>query len=190
MASVNLERLEPYDSKSGALNVIIETARGSRSKYKYEHQTGGFMLHKVLPCGMVFPYDFGFIPSTTGDDGDPLDVLVLMDESAFAGCRIPCRLVGVIEGEQSGDGKTERNDRLVAVAFASHTHSDVQTIKDLNEHLLDEIEHFFSAYHDLDAENFKPLGRHGPNRAEKLVHKGAKRFREEAETANGKAVRA
>lgn len=96
-----------------------------------------------MPLGASFPFDFGFIPNTKGEDGDPLDVLLLMDEPAFPGCLIPSRLIGVIEAEQAEDGKTERNDRLIAVACKSIIHSHIKSIKDLNENLLEQIEHFF-----------------------------------------------
>lgn len=173
----HLDHLDVWDFESGALNVIIETAKGSRNKYKYEPATGGFELHKVLPSGMAFPFDFGFIPSTIGEDGDPLDVMVFMDEPAFTGCRIPCRLIGVIEGQQNEDGRIERNDRLLAVAKHSHDQNNVHSFKDLNEHMLEEVEQFFVSYHSLDKADFKPLGRHGPKKAEKLIQEGVNRFR-------------
>ena len=91
--------------------VIIETPKGSRNKYAYDVEEHIFELKKVLPAGMAFPYDFGFVPSTRGGDGDPLDVLVLMDEPAFAGCKLSCRVVGLIEGEQS-DGKRKERSRI------------------------------------------------------------------------------
>src|SRR5579863_1173159 len=112
----------PSQDKNGTWNVVIETPKGCRNKFDFEPETGGFMLSKALPRGMDFPYDFGFIPSTLAEDGDPVDVLVLMDEPAFPGCRLSCRLIGVIEGEQTDDGKTNRNDRLLAVAQSSHDH--------------------------------------------------------------------
>ncbi len=177
MADTDLTRLGAWDPRSGALQVVIETPKGSRNKYKYEPSLGVFTLHKLLPRGMVFPFDFGFVPATQGEDGDPLDVLVLMDEPAFPGCVVPCRLVGVIEAEQTEDGKTERNDRLIAVAEASREHTDVRTLKDLSEYLLAEIEHFFGSYNDMAGKRFKVLGRHGPNRATKLVREGARSFR-------------
>src|SRR5205807_404345 len=96
----DLEHLDA-DNDAGVLHVIIETPKGSRNKFKYDPEHGLFKLSGVLPLGAVFPYDFGFVPSTTGGDGDPLDVLVLMDEPAFAGCLVPGRLIGVIEAEQS-----------------------------------------------------------------------------------------
>jgi inorganic pyrophosphatase len=123
--------LRSFD-KDKNVQVIIETPKGSRNKYAWDTEQKVFALKKVLPEGMVFPHDFGFIPSTEGDDGDPIDVLVLMDQSAFTGCLVKARLIGVIEGEQTEKGKTERNDRLLAVAQSSHTHSTIKSIKDLN----------------------------------------------------------
>ncbi len=80
------------------IHVIVETPRGSRNKLKYDEELGVFRLKKVLPTGMAFPHDFGFVPSTKAEDGDPVDVLVLMDESAYPGCVVESRLFGVIEG--------------------------------------------------------------------------------------------
>ena len=95
------------DDDDELIKVVIETPKGSRNKYAFDPEERTFTLKKVLPCGMSFSYDFGFVPSTESDDGDPVDVLVLMDEPAFPGCVLECRLTGVIEGEQ-GDGK-EKN---------------------------------------------------------------------------------
>src|ERR687894_2250957 len=116
MAENNLESLKTFNDE-GDLNVVIETPKGSRNKYNYDGKTGLFKLGGVLPAGASFPFDFGFVPSTVGGDGDPLDVLVLMDEPPFAGCLVRTRLVGVIEAEQTErDGETTRNDRLIGVA--------------------------------------------------------------------------
>ncbi len=82
------------------LRVVIETPKGSRNKFAFNADDHIFELKKVLPAGMAFPYDFGFVPSTEADDGDPVDVLVLMDEPAFPGCVLKCRPIGVIQGEQ------------------------------------------------------------------------------------------
>src|SRR5437660_12867427 len=107
--------------------VVIETPKGSRNKYSFDPDERAFMLKKVLPAGMAFPYDFGFVPSTEAEDGDPIDVLVLMDEPAFPGCVLKCRLIGVIEGEQ-GDRKKkkkERNDRIIAIQEDAHAWVDI-----------------------------------------------------------------
>src|ERR1700757_1726224 len=93
-------RLPPFASKDADLTVIIETPKGSRNKYAFDPKERIFALKKVLPAGMAFPYDFGFVPSPLGGDADPWDVLVLMDEPPFPGCKRTCRIIGVIEGEQ------------------------------------------------------------------------------------------
>ena len=170
-----VEKLSPFDQDSGELNVIIETPRGCRNKYSYDEKHGVFKLSGVLPAGAVFPFDFGFIPRTVGDDGDPLDVLVLMDEPVFSGCFVPARLLGVIEAKQTEDGKTERNDRLIAVSSKAPTHRDVKTIRDLDVTLLDEIEHFFVSYNAQKGKKFKPTGRFGPKRAKRLIHRGERK---------------
>jgi inorganic pyrophosphatase len=96
---------------SNKIQVIIETPKDSRNKYAFDSEQRIFILKKVLPAGMTFPYDFGFVPSTEAEDGDPTDVLVLMDEPAFPGCLLKCRIVGIIEGKKK---KGERNDRIIA----------------------------------------------------------------------------
>lgn len=167
------ETLEAFDPETKLWNVIIDTPKGSRNKYKFDEKRKIFKLSGVLPVGQSFPFDFGYLPFTKGEDGDPLDALLLMDEPAFVGCLIPGRLIGVIEAEQTErDGKTERNDRLIAVADKSHTHQDVKSLDDLNDTLLDEIEHFFVSYNEMRGKKFKPLGRFGPERAEALVKAG------------------
>jgi inorganic pyrophosphatase len=166
------------DADAGELNVIIETPQGSRNKYDYDEEHQLFKLGGVLPSGAVFPFDFGFVPSTIGGDGDPLDVLVLMDEPAFAGCLLTARLIGVIEALQTErEGETTRNDRLIAVAAKSHTHAHVRSLDDLNENLVNEIEHFFISYNTIKGKQFKPLGRFGTQEAIKLVHEGNASFR-------------
>src|SRR5689334_9308585 len=99
----------------GLIEVIIETPKGSRNKIKYDPSSMNFKLSKVMPEGMMFPYDFGFVPSTKAEDGDPLDVLVLTDEPLFPGCLVECSLIGVLKAEQKEQRHTNRNDRLIAV---------------------------------------------------------------------------
>ena len=113
--ATSIVELPPVDPDSGRLNVVVDTPKGSRNKYKFDEQHGQWRLSKVLPQGMSFPSDFGFLPSTRGEDGDPLDVLLFMDEPTFPGCIVPAQLIGVLEAEQTEDGKTIRNDRLIAV---------------------------------------------------------------------------
>jgi inorganic pyrophosphatase len=170
-----LKKLPPFDRKSGNLNVIIDTPKGCRSKFGFDMKRQAYVLKSVLPQGALFPFDFGSIPGTVAEDGDPVDALVLMDEPAFSGCLIESRLVGVIEAEQSENGKTERNDRLIAVAAKSQTHADIKSLSDLNPALINEIEHFFIFYNQERGKKFRPLARHGPKRAERLVRKQKRR---------------
>jgi inorganic pyrophosphatase len=174
--------LPVYDAESGALNVVIETVQGSHCKVKLDVEHGLFKLGEVLPAGSVFPYDFGFVPSTRGDDGDPLDVLVLMDAATFPGCLVPCRLLGVLESRQrEKGGKLIRNDRLVAVPEGNHSHSDARKLKDLDTRLLDEIQHFFEQYAAMFGKQVMALRRAGVGTAEKLIRKGERRYRENGE---------
>lgn len=166
-----LEKLKPFDRKSGNLNVVIETPKGSRNKYAFDFDLKCYRLKGVLPQGSVFPFDFGSIPGTVGGDGDPLDVLLLMDEPAFVGCVLEARILGLIEAEQTEKGTTERNDRLIAVASDSHTHGGLKSLSDLDDTLLDEIEHFFVSYNKARGKEFKPLRRKGPRSAKELVQR-------------------
>jgi inorganic pyrophosphatase len=167
--------LQPFDADEKFVQVVIETPRGSRNKYKFEPKLGSMKLNKVLPAGMEFPYDFGFVPSTRAEDGDPIDVLLLMDEQVFPGCVVESRLIGVIEGEQEEDGQTTRNDRLVAVAKESHTHSDLKDLADVNRELLKEVGEFFTNYHQLSGAKFKVLGYKGTKEARRRLDKAIQR---------------
>ncbi len=170
-----LEKLKPFDRESGNLNVVIETPKGCRNKYAFDFDIKSYRLKSVLPEGAVFPFDFGSIPGTKGDDGDPLDVLMLMDEPAFTGCLVEGRILGVIEAEQIENGKTERNDRLIAVAAKSHTHASLRSLLKVEPRLIDEIEHFFVSYNKERGKEFRPIGRKGPAAATRLIHKHKKR---------------
>jgi inorganic pyrophosphatase len=127
---------------------------------------------------MSFPFDFGFIPSTVGGDGDPLDVLVLMDEPVPAGAIVPSRLIGVIEAKQTEkDGQVEENDRLIAVGEASELFADVRKLADLPTPVASQIEHFFISYNEQEGKRFEPIGKHGPKRAQQLLEQGRRRLR-------------
>ena len=157
------------------LAVTIETPRGSRNKLKYDPSRGMFKLSKVMPEGMVFPYDFGFVPSTKAEDGDPLDVLVLTDEPLFPGCSVDCRVVGAIELEQEQEGEKTRNDRLIAVATQSLLYSDTHSIDEVNPIVLKQIEDFFVNYQRVRNIRVKILGRVGNDRALVILRRAATR---------------
>ena len=172
-----LETLPTRDDE-GAWLAVIEASQVTRHKLKYTPDWNAFVLDGVLPVALAFPYDFGFLPSTLGDDGDPLDVLVLADESLPPGSVVPCRIVGVIEAEQHDEDEEEakRNDRLLAVAVKSHRHGDCSELKDLPANVLEEIEQFFVAYNASKRGTFRPLARRGAAVATRLVARGERRF--------------
>src|SRR5271165_2003769 len=160
------------DDKTGICRAIIETPKGFRNKFDYDTESGLFMLGGLLPEGMMFPFDFGFIPSTLGEDGDPLDILVLMDAPAHVGCLIEVRIIGIIEDRQTEDGKWESNDRLLGVAIHSYDHDDLESIDDLSKTLMDQLEAFFISYNKQRGKKFKVTGTGGPKKAIKFLKAG------------------
>jgi inorganic pyrophosphatase len=174
MRNKSTKKTEPLQKPStGGVRVVIETPKNFRNKIKFDPSSRTFLLSKVMPEGMVFPYDFGFVPSTKAEDGDPVDVLVLTDEPLFPGCVVDCRLVGVIEAEQEEEGKRNRNDRVIAVAQASLLYSDVKSIEEINPRVLDQIEAFFVNYQRVRNVVVEILGRRGPEAAVELLKKSA-----------------
>jgi inorganic pyrophosphatase len=162
------------DAKKGVCRAIIETPKGCRNKFDYDPDSGLFMLAGLLPEGMMFPFDFGFLPSTLGEDGDPLDIMVLMDAPAHVGCLIEVRIIGIITADQTQEGKTESNDRLLGVAIHSYDHEDLKTIDDVSKTLLDQVEAFFVSYNRQRQKKFKITGTGGPKKALKFIQAGIK----------------
>jgi inorganic pyrophosphatase len=147
---------------SGAINVVVETPRGSRNKYKYDEKLGLFRLNRVLFAGASFPFDFGFIPGTRGGDGDPLDVLVLMDEPAFPGCLVRARAIGVLRATK--DGKA--NHRVIAVSLDAKGWSAYRDLVDLPRSMVNEIERFFDS---IQNDEHALLGFRNADAAERVI---------------------
>jgi inorganic pyrophosphatase len=167
------------NKKKVTCRAIIETPKGSRNKFAYDRETGLFQLSGLLPEGMLFPFDFGFVPSTLGDDGDPVDVLVLMDAPAHAGCVLDVRIIGVITAEQSERGnknKKEKNDRLLAVAIHSYQHEHIDSIDEVSSTLLSQVEEFFISYNRQRDKTFRVTGTSGPKHALRLLKSGMRRY--------------
>jgi inorganic pyrophosphatase len=172
---IPLDKMSPVDEASGDMIAVIETPKGCRNKYDYDPDIGCMRLAAVLPEGMTFPFDFGFIPFTKAEDGDPLDVMVLLDQPVPPGCVVTVRIIGAIEAEQRAKGKEwVRNDRLVAVPTHAHLHGAVKNIKDINPKLLDELEAFFQNYNCAKGVEFRVIGRVGPKEAHKLIEENAR----------------
>jgi inorganic pyrophosphatase len=156
------------------VRVVIETPKNQPNKMKYDEELGVVRLSKVLPVAMVFPFDFGFLPGTAAPDGDPLDVLVLMDAPVWPGCVVETRLIGVLRCEQGeAGGKQVRNDRLIGVASDAKTYG-AQDIADLDDHLVDEIEAFFVDYNRVNGRAFRVLKSSGRRAARRTVRDAAR----------------
>ena len=165
---VTLDSLETWSGRY--LNVVIETPKDQPNKLKYDATAGTMRLSKVLPVGMVFPFDFGFVPSTQGADGDPLDVLVLMDAPAPPGCLVEARLIGVLRCTQrEARRKSVTNDRFLAVAKEASTYRHIRDIRDLSGPTLDQIEAFFVQYNAVSGRVFRVIRRQGRTAAERSV---------------------
>jgi inorganic pyrophosphatase len=168
----------PFIEGTDHINAIVETPKGSRNKYAYDEITELVKLKRALPAGMVFPFDFGFIPSTVAEDGDPMDILVLTDAPTFPGCLVESKVLGIIKVEQEEDGKKVRNDRVIAVQLHSRMYSSANNIDDLPEGLVKEIVNFFASYNQVSEDVFNPLGNDGPDVAIKLIHRSIKKASE------------
>lgn len=165
------------DTKKYLCRVIIETPKGCRNKFDYDPDSGLFKLGGLLPEGMMFPFDFGFIPCTLGEDGDPLDVLVLMDAPAHVGCLIEVRIIGIIQAKQTEEGKTGTNNRLLGVAVHSYDHEDLQSIGDMSKTTLDQLEEFFISYNKQRGKKFQVTGTGGPKKALDFLKAGIQAYK-------------
>lgn len=128
------------------MDIIVETPKGSRQKYTFDKDLKLFRLKKVLTPGLVFPFDFGFIPGTQGEDGDPLDILVLSEYQAFPGCVLDVRIAGCLPAVQTNGKKSFRNDRFIGILEQSVLYDRIMSLEELPTGLIDNIKLFFSTY--------------------------------------------
>ena len=170
--------IPPRDENSGLVNVVIDTPRGSRNKYKIDEKLEAFKLSRILPEGHSFPFDFGSIPGTRAEDGDALDVMVLMEAPTFPGCLLQVRLIGVLTGRQTEKGKTITNDRLLAVPETKTNPPAVRDIADVDAERIRQLQHFFVSYNLAQGRTYKPGRPQGPKAAERRLAQAMKRFSE------------
>jgi inorganic pyrophosphatase len=171
--SKGIQGLRAFNNDGNRVNVVVEVPSGSRAKYKFVPKTGVFELHKALALGFTFPFPFGFIPETTAEDGDPIDVLVITNLDPPLGAVLPARLVGVIKVKQEDPGKDAvRNDRILAVPDVDHEDRPIVDIDDLEDEQLKDIETFFIASGERDGKKLKIVGRSGAAAAMKLLKAG------------------
>jgi inorganic pyrophosphatase len=172
----NLLKL-PTFKDDGKVHVVVETPRGSRAKLDYDPKLKAFTLSKSLLAGLTYPYDWGFLPRTKAEDGDPLDVMVLHDAATFPGLVLTCKVIGVLQVEQRSNGKkSERNDRIFAVPRGSHAEKDFSDVRELTSAMREELEKFFIAIDELEDKQLKIIGWKGPKAAFKSIKQAAKAF--------------
>ena len=150
---MDLSRIPPQP-KAGLINVLIEIPAGSKNKYEFDKDLNAFALDRVLYSSVQYPYDYGFVPNTLADDGDPLDGMVIMDQPTFPGCVIAARPIGMLEMIDGGD----RDEKILCVPDKDPRYSNVKSIKDLPQHRLDEIAEFFKTYKNLEKKVTEILG--------------------------------
>jgi inorganic pyrophosphatase len=172
---VNPYELDPREPDSDNVRVVIDTPAGSRNKYKFDPATGLFRISRVLPVGMAFPHDFGSIPGTCAEDGDPLDVMVLELAPSFPGCLVAVRLIGEIRCVQRERGKRNRNDRLIGVAQTPVNRPGTTELVELDPEHLHAIEHFFTAYNAAQGREFRVTGRTGSRAANATLKRAERR---------------
>ncbi|WP_457615030.1 inorganic diphosphatase [Methanopyrus sp.] len=165
---VNLWKdLEPGPNPPDVVYAVIEIPRGSRNKYEYDEERGFFKLDRVLYSPFHYPLDYGFIPRTLYDDGDPLDILVIMQDPTFPGCVIEARPIGLMKMLDNDD----QDDKVLAVPTEDPRFKDFKDLDDVPKHLLDEIAHMFSEYKRLEGKETEVLGWEGADAAkEAIVH--------------------
>lgn len=171
----NFYNLPPF-TEEGDVHVVVETPRGSRAKFAYDPKLESFALSKSLLTGLTYPHDWGFVPSTKADDGDPLDIMVIHDAATFPGLVATCRVIGVLQIEQKSKKKSERNDRLFAVPRNSHSEQALRDVDDLTKPIREELEKFFIATDELEDKKLKIIGWKGPKVAVLAIKDAAKVF--------------
>lgn len=156
------------------VDVVIEIPKGSRNKYEYDGEKKAIKLDRMLFSAVHYPSDYGFIPETLGEDGDPLDALVLVSEPTFPSCLIESKPIGLFKmwDEKGAD------EKILCVPIGDPYWNHIEELEDLPPHLLKEIEHFFSVYKDLEEKKIGIDGWADRDQAIKIIEKAKQRYRE------------
>jgi len=163
---MDLSRI-PAQPKEGLVSVLIEIPAGSKNKYEFDKDLNAFALDRVLYASVQYPFDYGFIPNTLADDGDPLDGMVIMDQPTFPGCVIAARPIGMLEMVDGGD----RDEKLLCVPAKDPRYTHVKSLKDIAQHRLDEVAEFFRTYKNLEKKVTEILGWQDVDAVAPLVQK-------------------
>jgi inorganic pyrophosphatase len=167
----------PTYSEDGSVHAVVEAPKGSLLKLRYDITLGAFTVAHALALGLSYPFDWGFVPSTQGSDGDPLDVLILHEGSTYPGVVLPCRPLGVVEMDQEDqEGKRERNDRIIVMPCWHDRLGEFENASELPARLREEIEQFFLSTTFFTAKRRKILGWKGPKKASYLIKESNKAY--------------
>src|SRR5438309_11372487 len=182
----NYLALPTGDAAPAEVNAVIEIPRGDTNKYEYDKQLQVFRLDRNLYSPVHYPGDYGFIPSTLGDDGDPLDVLVLVDTASFPSCVMEVRPIGLLEMRDQGLG----DEKVLAVGKGNPRYKDVWNFSEIYPHMLKEITHFFSIYKDLEGKRVEVKGWRDASFARAKVLEAQQRFIDDKAEAGKKLATA
>ncbi|HEY3915237.1 MAG TPA: inorganic diphosphatase [Verrucomicrobiae bacterium] len=171
--------IKPFNKDTHCWNVIVETPKGSNVKYALDEKTGLLTVRKALPEGMVFPFNFGMIPGTVAEDGDPIDVLVFNEEPLVAGCLLQVKPIGVIKAAQTEGKKTTRNDRILGQAIPKESPTELEEIK-ITKKTVSQIAFFFKAYNKAYGKSFRVFGTGNAKKAVQLIKRAMKRAQKES----------
>ncbi len=173
--AVNLwHQLPPGPDAPRNVYCIVEIPKGSRNKYEYSKKAGVIKLDRVLYSPMHYPSDYGLIPQTYADDGDPLDVLVMVNEPTFAGCVIEARPIAIFHMLDRGDP----DDKVLAVPATDPLFDEYRDIGDTPKHFLQEVAHFFQTYKQLQGIPVEPKGWEDAAAAHAVIDQAIKRYKE------------
>jgi inorganic pyrophosphatase len=180
----NLYKLDLVDEEhltaegEPSFRCVVEAPRGSPVKFKYDPKHKVFVMGRELPAGQSYPFDWGFLPSTAGEDGDPIDVMIIHDAPSATGIVISAQLIGVLEASQREDGgDPEQNDRFFAVPVGSRRQETLSHVDQLPKRMREELEEFFVTTSSLAHKELRLRGWHGPKRARELVREAVRRLR-------------
>ena len=166
--------MSPGKQPPESVTAVIEIPRGSRNKYELDKKTGLMKLDRVLYSAVHYPGDYGLIPRTLHEDGDPLDILVRINEPTFPGCQIECRPIGVLRMLDKG----EPDDKILAVPTDDPFHEEYFDVADIPQHYLKEVEHFFHIYKDLEGKRVQILGWEKSEVAMRIIDESVRRYAE------------
>ncbi len=170
--SIKLYDLDPGPDCPEIVRMIVEVPKNSSNKYEYDGELGLFRLDRALYSPVHYPGDYGFVPGTLADDGDPMDVLTLVEEPSFTGCVIEVRPVGILNMTDNKEG----DQKVLAVPNGNPRYDQIHTLDQIFQHVLREVEHFFAIYKELEGRITQMQGWGGPREARKAIIDSRKRY--------------